>query len=372
MATVWTVPLDILPRWLDSAEVQAFLASDDQQDASADPKVRHAQFAAVTKSLQRHVGETYISVQAASTALFDGIGDGLGVPVGLKLAALRLVVTPVHQTRPSPQPLPDTVTAELGRYVFALLDPRSRRPFHVGAGTGNRVFGHVWAALEENEKRQFLDDPEADSAEVREAVIARIRDIYDSGHEVEHYILAHNVENSADAAESATGRVDALIAGLGLFESGDHPVLTNRVGADDKKAARIEDLALQYSAERVPTLPTPCLLLEVKQAGVRGVGPEEIYAAARGAWPAGAAVRGTENLPVIVFADNIVRAVYRTRSWEIASRTADASLWRFAGDVDSELEAQFVNKRVTPDRVGLKRWPSHGWAPHVTHARPGR
>ena len=106
MATVWTVPLDILSRWLDSDEVQTFLSSNDLADASADPKVRLAQFATVTESLQQHVGETYTSVQAASAALFDGINTGLGVPVGLKLAALRLVVTAVHQTRPSPQPLP--------------------------------------------------------------------------------------------------------------------------------------------------------------------------------------------------------------------------------------------------------------------------
>ncbi|MFD4367808.1 GIY-YIG nuclease family protein [Rhodococcus sp. NPDC058521] len=368
MATVWTVPLDILPRWLDSAEVQAFLSSNDQPNASADPKIRLAQFADVTKSLQRHVGETYTSVQAASTALFDGIGDGLGVPVGLKLAALRLVVTPVHLTRPSPQPLPDTVTAELGRYVFALLDPRSRRVFHVGSGTGNRVFGHVWAALEENEKRQVLTDPETDSAEVRETVISRIRDIYDSGHEVEHYVVAHDIEDSGSAAD----RVNVLVAGFGLLESGDRPTLTNLLGTVDEKAVRIEDLALQYSAERVPTLPTPCLLLEVKHAGERRASPESIYAAAREDWPAGTAVRGTADLPVIVFADNIVRAVYRAKSWDIASRSADTPLWRFTGDVDADLEAQFVNKRVTPDRVGLKRWPAHGWAPHLTHARPGR
>lgn len=373
MATVWTVPLDILSRWLDSAEVQTFLWSNDQADASADPKVRLAQFANVTTSLQDHIGETYTSVQAASTALFDDTDGGFGVPVGLKLAALRLVVTAVHQTRPSPQPLPDTVTNELGRYVYALLDPRSRRVFHVGSGVGNRVFGHVWAAMEENEKRRLLTDPETDSPEIRDAVIARIRDIYDSGHEVEHYVLAHGIDGAADEATSATDRVNTLIAGFGLFErSAAAPTLTNLVGAENRHAARIEDLALQYSAEPIPELPTPCVLLEVESAGDRGITAEGVYAAAQGEWPAGAAVRNTPDLPLVVFSHNIVRAVYRARSWDIASRSADVPLWRFTGDVDAGLEEQFVNKRVTPHRVGLKRWPSHGWVPHLTQARPGR
>lgn len=371
MATVWTVPLDILSRWLDSDGVQTFLSSNDLADASADPKVRLAQFAKVTKSLQQHVGETYTSVQAASAALFDGIDTGLGVPVGLKLAALRLVVTAVHQTRPSPQPLPKTVTEELGRYVFALLDPRSRQVFHVGSGTGNRVFGHVWAALEENEKRQVLTDPETDSAEVRDAVITRIRDIYDSGHDVEHYVLAHGIEAAADGTVSATDRLNTVVAGFSVFERADRPTLSNLLDADGRTAARIEDLALQYSAERVPNLPVPCVLLEVKQAGGRDITAEEIYAAARQQWPAGTAVRNTSDLPLIVFADNIVRAVYRADSWEIATRSADAAQWKFTGEVDAELEKQFVHKRVTPDRVGLKRWPAHGWVPHLTSARPG-
>ncbi|NLE82264.1 MAG: GIY-YIG nuclease family protein [Rhodococcus sp.] len=372
MATVWTVPLDILSRWLDSDEVQTFLSSNDLADASADPKVRLAQFATVTESLQQHVGETYTSVQAASAALFDGINTGLGVPVGLKLAALRLVVTAVHQTRPSPQPLPNTVTEELGRYIFALRDPRSRRVFYVGSGTGNRVFGHVWAALEENEKRQVLTDPETDSAAVRDAVIERIRAIYDSGHDVEHYVLAHGIGPAADGSASATDRLNALVAGFGLYErGGDRPTLTNLSGGDDGKATRIEDLALLYSAERVPDLPVPCVLLEVKQAASREATAEEIYAASRQAWPAGTAVRNTSDLPLIVFADNIVRAVYRAESWEIASRSADAAQWKFTGEVDAELEKQFVHKRVTPDRVGLKRWPAHGWVPHLTSARPG-
>ncbi|MGW6374546.1 GIY-YIG nuclease family protein [Rhodococcus sp. NPDC055112] len=374
MATVWTVPIDITPRWLDSPEVQTFLASNDLDDASSDPRVRLAQFADVTSALGRHVGRTFTSVQAASTALFDRIdGGGHGVPVALRLAALRLIVTTVHQTRPAPKPLSAKVAEQLEVYSYALLDPRNRSVFYVGSGRGNRVFGHVWAALEETESRRLLEGADTDPAEVTAATIGRIRDIYDSGHEVEHYIVAHQV-TAADDDRTAEGIGRALVGVLGLMEpETDPPGLTNLAGgALELRAALVDDLVLQYEAEPVPNVPTPCFLVEVKGAAKRGATPEEIYAMARQSWTAGTAVRESDGIPVIVFADNIVRAVYRAESWAMVSRNTDNALWRFTGAVDPELEAQFVKKRVTPDVVGLKKWPANGSVSHLTHARPGR
>lgn len=135
MATVWTIPIDITSRWLDNSEVQTFLASNDLDNAAPDPpRVRFAQFADVTKSLERHIGHTFSSVQGAATALFDGIDGGVP-PVALKLAALRLILKEVYQTRHAPQPFPKRVGEELGTYVYALLDPpRNRSVFYVGAG----------------------------------------------------------------------------------------------------------------------------------------------------------------------------------------------------------------------------------------------
>ncbi|GAF42656.1 GIY-YIG nuclease family protein [Rhodococcus wratislaviensis] len=365
MATVWTIPIDITSRWLDNSEVQTFLASNDLDNAAPDPRVRFAQFADVTKSLERHIGHTFSSVQGAATALFDGI-DG-GVPVALKLAALRLILKEVYQTRHAPQPFPKRVGEELGTYVYALLDPRNRSVFYVGAGRGTRVYGYVWEALAENEHRKTLEDPETDSAEVKAATIARIREIYDSGHEVEHYIVAHRIADSGGVADAVR---NGVVGALGLNEGA---VLSNLAGgAGEHRAVPVDDLVLQYAAEPVPNLPTPCVVLEVPAASRRGVTPDEVYELSRGAWAAGAAVRNTDDIPVIVFADNIVRAAYRAKSWSSVARPGDAALWRFTGEPDTELESRFVNKRIVPAKVGLKKWPTHGWVPHLTQARPGR
>lgn len=189
-------------------------------------------------------------MQGAATALFDGI-DG-GVPVALKLAALRLILKEVYQTRHAPQPFPKRVGEELGTYVYALLDPRNRSVFYVGAGRGTRVYGYVWEALAENEHRQTLEDPETDSAEVKAATIARIREIYDSGHEVEHYIVAHRIADTGDVAGAVR---NGVVGALGLNEGA---VLSNfAAGAGEHRAVPVDDLVLQYAAEPVRTCRLP-------------------------------------------------------------------------------------------------------------------
>lgn len=360
MATVWTVPLDITSRWLASAEVQKFLASNDLPDASADPLVRISQFGDVTRSLDRNVGRTFSSVQAASSALFDGIAGG--VPVALKLASLRLILVEVYQMCPPPQPLPSRVIEELGQYVYLLLDPRSRSVFHVGIGTGNQLFGHVWEALAQHDRLKLVAESTAPLDEAARArTISTIREIYDSGLEVEHYIAARSV--GPEISEQTL--LSTVVAGIELTDPG---TLTNPV--EGVAAVPIESLVLRLSAEPAPDLPTPCLVLNVPAAGGRGVSDAQIYAAARGPWEAGTAVRGSANLPVVVLADDVVRATYRASSWIQAG--AEIGQWKFEGQPESELDAQFVGKRITPDRVGLKKWPIHGWIPHLTHARPGR
>jgi len=70
----------------------------------------------------------------------------------------------------------DAVCERIGSYVYILKDPRNDSIFYVGKGKGNRLFQHVLCALgEETETENYKYN--------------LIREIYDSGNEVEHYIL---------------------------------------------------------------------------------------------------------------------------------------------------------------------------------------
>lgn len=84
------------------------------------------------------------------------------------------------------------VTTKLKAYVYALSDPRSDgalpgRVFYIGKGNGNRCFNH--AHLERSLGEAPLDE--------EEHKLGRIREIRQSGKEVEVLIVEHGMSNDA-------------------------------------------------------------------------------------------------------------------------------------------------------------------------------
>ncbi len=91
----------------------------------------------------------------------------------------------------------------LGKYIYALRDPRDKKNFYIGQGINNRVFSHFGEADAINSNSVNLD---ATSSKV-----IRILDIWKHEEDVEFLILAHNLpkdNNVADYIES--GIFDAL------------------------------------------------------------------------------------------------------------------------------------------------------------------
>src|SRR3546814_14363724 len=97
------------------------------------------------------------------------------------------------------------------RYVFALRDPRNDQVFHVGHGTGNQVFAPVFEALGELANLEGADGPAESNAAVTAAKIARIREIYDAGSAVEHYVLLRSV----DRKSGVSGKSVLILGSLG-------------------------------------------------------------------------------------------------------------------------------------------------------------
>ena len=93
---------------------------------------------------------------------------------------------------------PKSVIERMGYYVYMLKNPLTNTIFYVGKGTGNRIFAHANAALEQSLNSDKL---------------TIIRDIHAHHHQVIYEILRHGLtEKEALEVESA------LIDFIGLHE----------------------------------------------------------------------------------------------------------------------------------------------------------
>lgn len=272
-----------------------------------------------------------------------------------------------------PKSIPPEVRAKLGVYVYALVDPRTGEVFYVGKGKGDRVYQHVSAAIAGLEiDRSDVLGPN-DSAATQSAKNARIGEIFQDGFGVEHWILRHAIDAGA-AVDAQAFAIEQSLIDLATVSGSP---LTNIQGghvSTEHGLHRAEELVTLYSAEPVPPLPDICALIKVNASSRPDATPDNIYAWARGDWRVGGH-RNVPDLPVVVFADDVVRAVHRAERWEQArdpQGRARPNLWRYIGAPDPELEAKYVGKSLRNIKAQRPSgtWRQHGWHPYPLAGSP--
>ncbi|MFZ2527277.1 MAG: hypothetical protein WAX14_06420 [Rhodococcus sp. (in: high G+C Gram-positive bacteria)] len=265
-----------------------------------------------------------------------------------------------------PVPLGPHVCAQLGTYVYVLVDPRDHSIFYAGKGRGNRIYAHVWAALEQTAKLGRLPtEPQDESTEVVSAKLGRIRQIYDAGYTVEHWIVRHHISPAVSDDAAAFQIEQGLIDALRILDSRREPqtpaTLTNLAGGHtdtEHGAMRVEELAVLYGAEPAPLpLPKPSVVLRVNAAADSSLSDDQIYEAARGYWRA-SGVLEIDGLLAFVIAHDVIRAVFRVESW-----TKVGPKWKFTGAVDTETDSLYRGKLLRAADLGYASgWPQQGWA----------
>lgn len=356
------LPRTALGDFLSSSAFAEMLDPDDERTSSRGAAARRAEVADVVRAVDRFAGRRFVDRERAGEVVFGGItAGGLGVRpsvVDEVLALLRPVGVPAPG---APKPVPHEAQTVLGSYVYALVDPRDATVFHVDAGRGNRVYRHTAAALagDAPDPADIVGDD--DPAEVAAAISERIRDIDADGFGVEHWILRYDVGSLDSAAAHALSLrrtvVDVVaLAGSALPET-----------PDAQGPWRIEELILRHAALVSPPLPDVCVLVKVDESARSDATAEVIYESARSAWRAGPH-RTVPDLPVLVFADDLVRAVHRVDYWESyrdAEGNLDPKRWVYTGKPDAELEARYVGtslREVRQERGG--KWNPSGWHPY--------
>lgn len=206
---------------------------------------------------------------------------------------------------------PRSVIERIAYYVYTLSDPRTKKVFYIGKGTGNRIFAHVNDALEYPTESDKLD---------------MIRTIAGSGRKVLYEIIRHGMTE-----EQALEVEAALIDFVGL------PRLTNTIfgqGTDGRGRMRLADVIATYRSEPV-TITEPSLLIIINRAYKRGMSDDELYEFTRGNWVLGER-RNRAKYAFAVY-KGLIREVYEIHKWRRApARRSEAKVqtrWRFSGSV---------------------------------------
>lgn len=157
---------------------------------------------------------------------------------------------------------------KLGKYVYALRDPRNRKIFYVGQGVNDRVFEHF------NEADNYLNSS-IPFKQMSSKVIC-ILDIWNNNVDVEWIILAHNLptdNNVADLIESA------IFDGLSESQNGE---TQNEVSPPNSSKLLLYDLDSMAAEFVNPTTPYDYVFVfPIQNALMKGINP---YNATRTTW----------------------------------------------------------------------------------------
>ena len=190
----------------------------------------------------------------------------------------------------------------LGKYIYALRDPRDKKIFYVGQGTGPRVFDHFYEADAVNRESVNLQNVSSKTL--------RILDIWKHEEEVEWIILAYNlpIENfTADFLEA--GIYDALLESQNGDTLNDYcPPRSSRLSSDELSALAAEFVNPHIAIYNVFIFPI--------QNAING--GASIYDATRMVWYVNQANRNLQNSFAIGLKYAISIGSYQINNWNSA------------------------------------------------------
>ena len=190
-----------------------------------------------------------------------------------------------------------------GYYVYGLIDPRNKKIFYIGKGTGNRVFEH---------ERESLASPESDRLKLK-----TISDIKADGFEVEKMIINANLsEAEAFAAEAALINAFNYISDCGL---------TNIVaGHHSSEALSVKEYEKQFGAVELlkEDIKHKILVIKINRLYQRGMDPDTLYDAVRGVWRA--SMNRVKQVDYVFGVYNsLIVAVYKPTEWYVCKEAKD-------------------------------------------------
>lgn len=188
-------------------------------------------------------------------------------------------------------------------YVYGLMDPRNRRIFYIGKGTGNRVFEH---------EKECLDDMNSEKLKLK-----TIAEIKAKGLEVIKIIINSNLtENEAFSAEASLINMLNYIDDVGL---------TNIVsGHHSTEALSVEDFEKIYGAEvlKMDDIKHKVMIIKINKLYRRNMDKKTLYNSIRGVWRA--SINRVQTVEYVFGVYNsLIVAVYKPTHWYVCKDAKD-------------------------------------------------
>lgn len=229
----------------------------------------------------------------------------------------------------------DEITSQkLKYYVYALIDPRDKKPFYVGKGKGNRVFEHLECALE--------SPAVSDKYE-------KIREIVSSGLSVTHIIIKHGL------IEKAAFQIESSLIDYSIYF--DHK-LTNEVlghNSIENGLMSSDEIIRKYNAPKLERIDSNCILININKTYKRGSGISGIYQATKESWVINKNRTSTIKYALAEYKGLIVE-VFEISEWYPVDTTDKKGnpkvRWGFNGVVASaQIRQKYLNMSVAHVKV---------------------
>lgn len=222
----------------------------------------------------------------------------------------------------------DQLTIEkLDYYVYALINPKDKKPFYIGKGIGNRVFYHQNCALKDENSNLKLDI---------------IREIIDSGFKVEHIIIRHGL------TEKEAFEIEASLIDFGIKFGFEFSNLVLGHHSSAKGLMTADEIVRIYNAKPLTKLTDPVIIININKKYVRGNSSNEIYESTKQAWVVGEQRRKMTKYALSEYC-GIVIEVFEIHEWyeiEIQNNNGK-NRWGFNGAVaKADIRSKYINKSL--------------------------
>ena len=215
----------------------------------------------------------------------------------------------------------------LKSYVYVYTDPRTKRPFYIGKGRGNRLFAHL-----------------NDTSETK--TVDRIAAIRKSGKEPQIDLLCYGLTDGGAALVEAAA-IDLIgLSHLTNRIAGHHKGSYRRIGASEViDMLRAKPVQVRHKA----------ILIRINQLYRSNMTAKELYEATRGIWVVSKRRRAWAEYGIAVY-QGIVREVYKIQEWYPAGtleyytrdteRFESSDRWEFKGVVATDIRNKYVGHSV--------------------------